>query len=60
MNQRFGISISMSYMITDSLAVLLAGFFFGWEKALYGLVMIFLSGVATDRTTEGSMLFGLR
>jgi uncharacterized membrane-anchored protein YitT (DUF2179 family) len=54
MNQRFGISISMSYMITDSLAVLLAGFFFGWERALYGLVMIYLSGVAADRTAEGS------
>lgn len=32
MNQRFGISISMSYMITDSLAVLLAGFSLDGKK----------------------------
>lgn len=54
LNRRFGVSISMSYMITDSLAVIVAGFFFGWERALYGLIMIFLSGVAADRMAEGS------
>lgn len=54
LNRQFGMSISMAYMVTDSLVVLLAGFIFGWEKALYGLIMIYLSGVAADRVLEGS------
>ncbi len=54
LNRRFGISISMAYMMTDSLVVLLAGFVFGWEKALYGLMMIYLSGVAADLASEGA------
>ena len=54
LNRRLGISISMAYLLTDSFAVLLAGFFFGWEKALYGLFMIYLSGVAADTTSKGS------
>jgi len=54
LNRQLGISISMAYMITDSLVVLIAGFFFGWDKALYGLMMIYLSGAAADRTLEGS------
>jgi len=54
MNKRLGMSISLSYMITDSLPVLLAGFLFGWEKTMYGLIMIFLSGVAADFMTQGN------
>lgn len=53
LNQRLGMSISLAYMITDSFAVLLAGFFFGWDKSLYGLVMIYLSGVAADMVSQG-------
>src|SRR5690606_38209002 len=54
LNKRLGISISMAYMMTDSLVVLLAGFVFGWEKAVYGLMMIYLSGVAADLATGGA------
>ena len=54
MNQRLGISISLAYMITDSFAVILAGFFFGWDKSLYGLIMIYLSGVAADMVSQGT------
>jgi len=54
LNQRMGMSISLAYMITDSFAVLLAGFFFGWEKSLYGLIMIYLSGVAADMISQGT------
>jgi len=54
LNQRLGMSISLAYMITDSFAVLLAGFFFGWEKSLYGLIMIYLSGVAADMISQGT------
>ncbi len=54
LNRRLGISISMAYLLTDSFAVRRAGVFFGWEKALYGLFMIYLSGVAADTTSQGS------
>ena len=56
LNQRLGMSISMAYLLTDSFAVILAGFFFGWEKALYGLIMIFLSGVAADTASQGASI----
>jgi uncharacterized membrane-anchored protein YitT (DUF2179 family) len=56
LNRRLGISISLSYMLTDSLVVLLAGFVFGWERALYGLVMIYVSGVAADVASQGSSI----
>jgi uncharacterized membrane-anchored protein YitT (DUF2179 family) len=54
LNKRVGMSISLAYMLTDSFAVLLAGFVFGWEKALYGLIMIYVSGVAADMITQGT------
>lgn len=54
LNRRLGISISAAYMITDSLVVLAAGFIFGWDKALYGLLMIYVSGVVAEVTSEGS------
>ncbi len=57
LNHRFGISISQAYLATDSIVVLAAGFVFGWEFALYGLVMIYVSGLAAEVTTEGSSVF---
>ena len=57
LNHRLGISISQSYMITDSLVVLAAGFVFGWTRALYGLVMIYVSGLAAETSSEGSDVF---
>ncbi len=54
LNRRFGMSISLAYMLTDSFAVILAGFFFGWDRALYGLIMIYVSGVAADMVTQGT------
>jgi len=57
LNHRFGISISQAYLVTDSIVVLAAGFVFGWEYALYGLVMIYVSGLAAEITTEGSSVF---
>lgn len=54
LNRRLGISISLAYMLTDSLVVLAAGFVFGWERALYGLLMIYVSGVVAEVASEGS------
>jgi uncharacterized membrane-anchored protein YitT (DUF2179 family) len=57
LNHRLGISISQSYLITDTLIVLAGGFAFGWEKALYGLVVIYVSGLAAEMVSEGSGIF---
>ncbi|MEA4811771.1 MAG: YitT family protein [Anaerolineaceae bacterium] len=54
LNRQLGMSISMAYLLTEAVVIFAAGIFFDWEKALYGLLMIFVSGVAADRTLEGS------
>lgn len=53
LNKRWGMSLSTAYMITDALVVLAAGFVWGWDKALYALVVIYLSGVAVDTVSQG-------
>jgi len=57
LNDRFGISISQAYLVTDSLVVLSAGFVFGWTQALYGLVMLYVSGLAAEISSEGRGIF---
>lgn len=57
LNHRMGISISSSYLITDSVVVLLGGLIFGWERALYGLLVIYVSGLAAEVTFEGRAIF---
>ena len=57
LNHRFGLSISQAYLITDTVVVLAGGFAFSWEKALYGLVVIYVSGIAAEMISEGSGIF---
>lgn len=52
-NKRSGASVSTIYMATDTIAVVLAGILFDWEKALYGLILIYVAGVAVDMTLQG-------
>ena len=54
LNHNSGITISQAYLITDSLSVLGAGLVFGWTKALYGLVMIYVSGLAAEVALQGT------
>lgn len=54
LNHWKGISLSQSYLITDSLIMFLAGLAFSWENALYALVMLYVSGIAAEGVTEGS------
>ena len=49
-----GIPISQSYLLTDAVIILLAGLSFSWENALYSLVMLYVSGVAAEFTTQGA------
>ncbi len=53
LNKRMGTSVSTIYMATDTISVFLAGLFFDWEIALYGLILIYVSGVAVDMTLQG-------
>jgi uncharacterized membrane-anchored protein YitT (DUF2179 family) len=57
LNHRFGISISHSYMLTDTVVILAAGFVFGWANALYALVATYVSGLAAEMVLEGSDIF---
>jgi uncharacterized membrane-anchored protein YitT (DUF2179 family) len=57
LNHRLGISISQAYLITDTLVVLAGGFAFSWELALYGLLVIYVSGLAAEAVSEGSGVF---
>lgn len=57
LNHRLGIPIAQSYLITDAIVVLAAGFVFDWEHALYGLVMLYVSGLAAEVTVEGTGIF---
>jgi uncharacterized membrane-anchored protein YitT (DUF2179 family) len=47
------IPISQSYLITDSLIMLLGGLTYSWRNALYAIIMLFISGIAAEVTTEG-------
>ncbi len=57
LNDRLHVPITQSYLLTDAAVVLAAGFTFGWERALYGLVMIYVSGLAADTVSEGTDVF---
>ena len=57
LNHRLGISISQAYLITDTIVVLAGGFAFSWENALYGMVVIYVSGLAAEMVSEGSGIF---
>ncbi len=48
-----GIPLSQSYLITDALVVLAAGLSFDWNLALYAVVALYISGVATELVSEG-------
>jgi len=54
LNHKFNMSISQTYLIGDGLVVLASGFIFGWERALYGLIVIYISGIAAEMVSEGT------
>ncbi len=51
--KRTGLPMSQAYFYTDGAIIALAGIVFGWEIALYGILVLFLSGLAVDYTLEG-------
>jgi uncharacterized membrane-anchored protein YitT (DUF2179 family) len=52
--RKTGIPLSQTFLYTDSLIVLSAGFVFGWELALLALISLFFSGLAADFMLEGT------
>jgi uncharacterized membrane-anchored protein YitT (DUF2179 family) len=53
LQQKTGIPLSQVFLYTDGVIILTAGLVFGWEIALYALLTLFLSGLASDYTLEG-------
>ena len=49
-----GTPLSQIYLYTDGIIVLAAGLIFGWETALYAMLTLLLSGMASDYTMEGA------
>jgi len=54
LNRWRGISMTQSYLMTDTLVILAAGFVFGWSKALYAIIVLYVSGLVADSTLEGA------
>lgn len=50
---RTGIPLSQLYIIVDGVVILALGLTFGWENALYAMIMLFVWGLATDYVLEG-------
>lgn len=57
LNHYRGMAISQAYLFTDGLVVLASGFAFGWDRALYGLIVIYVSGLAAEVISEGNNLY---
>lgn len=51
--RRRGIPISQSYFLTDAVVIFGAGIAFGWENALYALLVLYASGIVAEATLEG-------
>jgi uncharacterized membrane-anchored protein YitT (DUF2179 family) len=48
-----GFPISQLYLLTDGGIVFIAGLVFGWEKALFALVTLYVWGIVADQVLEG-------
>ncbi len=49
-----GIPLAQSYLFSDALVVVLGGSTFGWERALYAILALYIAGVAAEVMTEGA------
>jgi uncharacterized membrane-anchored protein YitT (DUF2179 family) len=54
LNHWRSVPISQSYLMVDSMVIFLAGLSFGWEKAMYALVLLYTSGVVAEVVVVGS------
>jgi uncharacterized membrane-anchored protein YitT (DUF2179 family) len=54
LNRWRGIPMTQSYLMTDTLVILAAGFVFGWQRALYAIIVLYISGLVVDSTLQGA------
>ncbi|NPA30977.1 MAG: YitT family protein [Chloroflexi bacterium] len=52
--RRMHIPMAQSYLLSDALVLAAAGFTFGWEKALYALVTLYITGLTADAVSQGA------
>ncbi len=53
LQKRTGLPLSQLFFIADGFIIFTAGLVFGWNIALYGFLVLFLQGLASDYTLEG-------
>lgn len=53
LNHWRGVSMSASYLMVDSAVILGAGLVFGWKRALYALITLYVSGLVAETVLEG-------
>jgi len=54
LNNWRGVSMTQSYLMVDTAVVLGGGFVFGWKKALYAMITLYVSGLVSETVLEGS------
>ena len=47
------VSIGTSMLMTDGVIVLLGGFFFGWTRVLYALIVLYIINIIVDKVVIG-------
>jgi len=47
------VPMTQSYLMVDSAVILAAGFVFGWDKALYAIIVLYVSGLVAETILEG-------
>jgi uncharacterized membrane-anchored protein YitT (DUF2179 family) len=48
------VPLNQSYLLTDSVVIVIAGLVFGWTKALYAMISVYVTGLAAEATSEGA------
>ncbi len=51
--RRWHVPMAQSYLASDTLVLLAAGATFGWEKALYALMALYVAGLVADGVYQG-------
>ncbi len=51
--RRAHIPMSQSYLLSDALVLAAAGFTFGWERALYALAALYITGLTAEAVSQG-------
>ena len=49
----FKVSIGTAMLMTDGLIVLAGGFFFGWTRVLYALIVLYIMNIMVDKVVLG-------